>query len=117
MNEPITGTSEAPDGIDSLNTLARYSQQFDGGQTSLYTFDATNRTNENSTTNIRDLPVLDELDRIENLVDQVEYTNTTSVVLFLKAIPVTIQLTDGVSLYEGSLWDLLQKNVGRAMIQ
>lgn len=109
MNEPITGTSEAPDGIESLNTLARYSQQFDGGQTSLYTFDATNRTNENSTTNIRDLPVLDELDRIENLVDQVEFTNTTSVVLFLKAIPVTIQLTDGVSLYEGSLWDLLHE--------
>ena len=39
----------------------------------------------------------DELDRIENLIDQVEYTNTTSVVLFLKAIPATIELVDGVT--------------------
>ena len=110
MNEPITGSSEAPDGIDSLNTLATYSQQFDGGQTSLYTFDATNRSAEqNGTDNIRDIPVLDELDRIENLIDQVEYTNTTSVVLFLKAIPATIELVDGVTLYEGSLWDLLHE--------
>ena len=31
MNEPITGSSEAPDGIDSLNSLAEYSN-FSGGK-------------------------------------------------------------------------------------
>jgi hypothetical protein len=40
MDKPITGSSEAPDGIDSLNTLAQYSNQFSGGQTSLFIFDA-----------------------------------------------------------------------------
>ena len=29
--------------------------------------------------------------------------------LFLKSIPVTIELADGVTLYEGSLWDLLHE--------
>ena len=107
LNEPITGSSEAPDGIESLNSLAEYSRQFDSGQTSLYVFDATDRPNSNNTENIRDLPVLDELDRIELLVDGVDDTDTTSIILFLKSIPVGITLADGVSLYEGSLWDLL----------
>ena len=107
LSEPITGSSEAPDGIDSLEKLATYSQQFDSGQTSLFVFDASQRANQNGTDNIRDLPVLDEIDRIERLVTQVESTNTTSIVLFLRSIPVTIELAGGVTLYEGSLWDLL----------
>jgi predicted RND superfamily exporter protein len=107
LAEPITGSSEAPDGIDSLEKLATYSQQFDSGQTSLFVFDASQRPNDNGTDNIRDLPVLDEIDRIEHLVTQVEATNTTSIVLFLRSIPVTIELAGGVTLYEGSLWDLL----------
>ncbi|MBT60833.1 MAG: hypothetical protein CMA63_04685 [Euryarchaeota archaeon] len=110
MNEPITGTSEAPDGIDSLNTLAQYSNQFSGGQTSLFIYDASERTSqaqENKTQNIRDLPVLDAIDALEIQIDQVDETNTTSIITFLRTIPATITLTEGVTLYEGSLWDLL----------
>ena len=112
MNEPITGSSEAPDGIASLNTLAQYSREFSGGQTSLFIFDAEERTSEaeqNKTLPIRDLPVLDAIDALEYKIDNVDETNTTSIVTFLKAIPVSISLADGVSLYEGSLWDLLHE--------
>ena len=42
-------------------------------------------------------------------VDKVNQTNTTSVITFLKAIPVTIEITEGITLYEGSLWDLLHE--------
>ena len=112
MNEPITGSSEAPDGIASLNTLAQYSREFSGGQTSLFIFDAEERTSEaeqNNTLPIRDLPVLDAIDALEYKIDNVDETNTTSIVTFLKAIPVSISLADGVNLYEGSLWDLLHE--------
>ena len=73
----------------------------------MFVYDATNRLHENGTTNVRDLPVLDAIDRVEQRIDAVDSTNTTSIVTYLKAIPVTIQLTDNVVLYEGSLWDLL----------
>ncbi|MBT5594004.1 MAG: MMPL family transporter [Euryarchaeota archaeon] len=112
MNEPITGSSEAPDGIESLNTLANYSRAFSGGQTSLFIFDAEERTlqaEQNKTDNIRDLPVLDAIDALELKIGQVDETNTTSIITFLKTIPATITLTDGVTLYEGSLWDLLHE--------
>lgn len=112
MNEPITGSSEAPDGIASLNTLAKYSREFSGGQTSLFIFDAEERTIEaeqNNTLPIRDLPVLDAIDALEYKIDNIDETNTTSIVTFLKAIPVSISLADGVNLYEGSLWDLLHE--------
>ena len=33
LSKPITGSSEAPDNIASLETLAEYSKEFDGGQT------------------------------------------------------------------------------------
>ena len=74
LNEPITGASEAPDGIDSLNSLAEYSRQFSSGQTSLFIYDASNRPNNNNTENIRDLPVLDSIDVVEQDVDGVEET-------------------------------------------
>ena len=107
LNEPITGSSEAPEGIESLDKIAKYSEQFDSGQTSMFVFDATNRFNDNETSNIRDLPVMDAIDRLEQRIDAVESTNTTSIITFLKAVPVSIQLTDNSVLYEGSLWDLL----------
>lgn len=109
MSKPITGSSEAPEGIDSLDTLAEYSEQFAGGQTSLFIFDASVRGAQNDTLPIRDLPVLDNMDALEQRIDAVDQTNTTSVVTFLKAIPVTLQLTDGVVIYDGSLWDLLHE--------
>ncbi len=109
MNEPITGSSEAPDGIDSLNSLAEYSEYFSGGQTSLFIFSAEDRPNNNNTDRIRDLPVLDVIDGLEKRISEVERTNTTSIVTFLRAIPVTIGLNDDIALYQGSLWDLLHE--------
>ncbi|MGY8670410.1 MAG: efflux RND transporter permease subunit [Candidatus Poseidoniales archaeon] len=114
MSKPITGSSEAPEGIDSLDTLAEYSEQFGGGQTSLFIFDASVRGAQNDTLAIRDLPVLDNMDALEQRIDAVDQTNTTSVVTFLKAIPVTLQIADGVVLYEGSLWDLLHEECWEA---
>ncbi len=107
LNEPITGSSEAPDGIDSLNSLAEYSRQFSSGQTSLFIYDASTRPNNNNTENIRDLPVLDSIDVVEQDVDGVEETSTTSIITFLKAVPATITVADGLTLGDGSLWDLL----------
>ena len=107
LNEPITGSSEAPDGIESLNSLAEYSRQFSSGQTSLFIYDASQRPNTNNTLNIRDLPVLDSIDAMEQDVDMVDETSTTSIITFLKAVPATITLTEGVTVGDGSLWDLL----------
>ena len=107
LNKPITGSSEAPDGIESLNSLAEYSRQFSSGQTSLFIYDAADRPNNNGTENIRDLPVLDSIDHMEQQVDEVDETSTTSIITFLKAVPATITLTDGVTIGDGSLWDLL----------
>ena len=50
---------------------------------------------------------MDAVDRLEQKIDAVESTNTTSIITFLKAVPVSIQLTDDIVFYEGSLWDLL----------
>jgi predicted RND superfamily exporter protein len=110
LNEPITGSSEAPEGIESLDKIAQYSEQFDSGQTSMFVFDATNRANDNEMSNIRDLPVMDAVDRLEQKIDAVESTNTTSIITFLKAVPASIQLTDDIVFYEGSLWDLLHED-------
>jgi predicted RND superfamily exporter protein len=107
LNEPITGSSEAPDGIESLNSLAEYSRQFSSGQTSLFIYDASQRSNNNNTLNVRDLPVLDSIDAMEQAVDQVDETSTTSIITFLKAVPATITVAEGVSIGDGSLWDLL----------
>jgi predicted RND superfamily exporter protein len=73
----------------------------------MFVFDATNRPNNNETSNIRDLPVMDAMDLLEQKIDAVESTNTTSIITFLKAVPVSIQLTDDIVFYEGSLWELL----------
>jgi predicted RND superfamily exporter protein len=107
LNEPITGSSEAPDGIESLNSLAEYSRQFSSGQTSLFIYDASQRPNTNNTAHVRDLPVLDSMDAMEYQIDQVDETSTTSIITFLKAVPATITLADGITLGDGSLWDLL----------
>ena len=109
MNEPITGSSEAPDGIESLNSLAEYSEFFSGGQTSLFIFSAEERGDRNETDAIRDLPVLDVIHDLEQRIGAVERTNTTSIITFLRTIPVTIGLNDDIALYQGSLWDLLHE--------
>jgi hypothetical protein len=50
---------------------------------------------------------LDSIDLLESRIDAIDSTNTTSIITFLRTIPATITLADGVTLYEGSLWDLL----------
>ena len=109
LDKPITGTSDAPDGIDSLNTLATYSEQFGGGQTSMFIFDATQRASSNGTTQIRDLPVLDEMDRLEGeIIDNVNNTTTTSLITFLRSIPIVIEEENtGITLYNDSMWVFL----------
>jgi predicted RND superfamily exporter protein len=113
MNEPITGSSEAPENIESLDSLAEYSNYFSGGQTSLFIFSAEERPNENNTDRIRDLPVLDIIDSLENRIDDVERTNTTSIITFLRTIPVQIGWEDpvlgGTYVYKDSLWNFLHE--------
>ena len=113
MNEPITGSSEAPENIASLDSLAEYSNYFSGGQTSLFIFDAEERDNQNNTDRIRDIPVLDVIDGLENRIDNVERTNTTSIITFLRTIPVQIgweaPVVGGTYLYKDSLWNFLHE--------
>ncbi|MDP6865106.1 MAG: MMPL family transporter [Candidatus Poseidoniaceae archaeon] len=107
MDKPITGSSEAPEGIDSMDAMVEYSNTFSGGQTSLFIFDVSKHANQEEH-KIRNLSVLDAMDALEERIGQVNYTNTTSVITFLKAIPVSLtEPTTNLSLYEGSLWDLL----------
>ena len=40
---------------------------------------------------------------MEQAVDQVDETSTTSIITFLKAVPATITVADGVILGDGSL--------------
>jgi len=109
LDKPITGSSEAPEGITSLDTLATYSEQFGGGQTSMFIFDATSRANSNGTTNIRDIPVLDEMDRLENRIgNEVANTTTTSLITFLRSIPIVIEEENTqISLYNDTMWGFL----------
>ena len=109
LDKPITGTSDAPEGIESLDTLATYSEQFAGGQTSMFIFDATQRQNNNGTTNIRDMPVLDEMDRLEyRITNEVNNTTTTSLITFLRSIPILIEDENtGITLYDDSMWGFL----------
>ncbi len=106
LGKPIAGSSEAPEGIESLDTLANYSVEFQSGQTSMFIFSAEDRSSFNGTTQIRDLPVLDTINLVENRVSNVDNTTTTSLITFLKSIYVTIGL-DGNNVYTDSLWGIL----------
>ena len=104
MGQGITGGSDqVPPGIESYEALREYSYEFGGGQTNLFIVNATARGPENGTAPIRDLPVLDSLEEIQAKIDNVERTNTTSLVNILKAIHVEI----GVDAIDRSLWDML----------
>jgi len=107
MDKPITGSSETPEGIESLEALATYSEQFGSGQISMFVFDASERGPQNDTYAIRDLPVLESMEALEQKISGVDNTTTTSIITFLKAIPATVE-AGGFVLHEGSLWDLLQ---------
>lgn len=109
MDKPITGSDQTPDNIPSMEAMVEYSNTFSGGQTSLFIFDASKHVNDQDM-KIRSLEVLDAMDALENRISEVPYTNTTSLITFLEAVPVTIaEPTTGVALYDGNLWGLLHE--------
>lgn len=109
LGKPIAGSSEAPEGIKSLETLADYSVEFQSGQTSMFIFSADERNSNNGTSDIRDLPVLDTINLIESEVSQIDNTTTTSLITFLKSIHVTLGL-EGNNAYSDSLWGILHND-------
>ena len=107
MDKAITGSDQTPDNIPSMEAMVEYSSTFSGGQTSLFIFDASNHVNDQEQ-KIRSLEVLDAMDALENQISEVPYTNTTSLITFLEAVPVVIvEPTTGFTLYDGNLWGLL----------
>ena len=109
LDKPITGSDQTPDNIPSMEAMVEYSSTFSGGQTSLFIFDASQHVNDQEM-KIRSLDVLDAMDALENKISEVPYTNTTSIITFLEAVPVTlVEPTTGVGLYDGTLWDLLHE--------
>ena len=118
LDKPITGSDQTPDNIPSMEAMVEYSNTFSGGQTSLFIFDASKHVNDDSINDqdmkIRSLEVLDAMDALEQEIGEVAYTNTTSLITFLEAVPVTIsEPTTGLTLYDGTLWgDYCMKNVG-----
>lgn len=114
MGKPLSGGSdEVPPNIPSYDALREYSFVFQGGQTNMFIVDAEVRGPVNSTAPIRDLPILDAMDNMqENKINNVPQTSSISLVNVLKAIHVDVNLTDpvtGISLevYDRSLWELL----------
>ena len=109
LDKPITGSDQTPDNIPSMEAMVEYSSTFSGGQTSLFIFDASQHVNDQEM-KIRSLEVLDAMDALENKISEVPYTNTTSIITFLEAVPVTlVEPTTGIGLYDGTLWGLLHE--------
>jgi len=107
MDKPISGSDQTPDNIPSMQAMVEYSSTFSGGQTSLFIFDASEHVSDQDM-KIRSLEVLDAMDALENRIGEVAYTNTTSLITFLEAVPVTIsEPQSGITLYNGNLWGLL----------
>jgi len=102
MGDDITGSSdEVPPGLESYETLAEYSRVFEGGQTNMFIVDASQHSGENSAP-IRDLEVLDAIDKMEDEIDDVPETTTVSLVTILKAVHVDLNIpgTDAQSPWE-----------------
>ena len=110
LGKDITGaSSEVPPGLVTYEALAEYSRVFEGGQTNMFIVDATDRGRMNDTAPIRDLPVLDAIERIQvEDIDTVDNTSSISLVTILKSIPVSIPnpvTTDEI--YSDTLWGIL----------
>jgi predicted RND superfamily exporter protein len=95
--------------LESYEALREYSYEFEGGQTNLFIIDATERGSFNGTAPIRDIPVLDSIEAMQIKVDNVEFTDTTSIVDILKAIHVQDDVT-GQQTFDRSLWDILHSS-------
>ena len=114
LDKPITGSDQTPDNIPSMEAMVEYSNTFSGGQTSLFIFDASKHVNNESINEqdmkIRSLEVLDAMDALENKISDVAFTNTTSLITFLEAVPVTLaEPNTGLTIYDGTLWGLLHE--------
>jgi len=108
FGKEITGSSdEVPPNLQSYEALAEYSRVFEGGQTNMFIVNATDRGPRNDTLPIRDLPVLDAIDRMQTeRIDLVENTTTISLVTILKSIHVSLNAS-GFEVYDDSLWGIL----------
>lgn len=108
FGKDITGSSdEVPPDLESYETLAEYSRVFDGGQTSMFIVDATDRGRHNDTAPIRDIAVLDSIEEMQTQrIDRVANTTSISLVTILKAVHINVNVS-GVELYDRSLWELL----------
>ena len=108
MGKPLTGSAdEVPPGISSYDALREYSFVFQGGQTNMFIVDAESRGPVNSTAPIRDLPILDAIDHMqEKKINNVPQTSSISLVNILKAIHVDVNVS-GLEVYDRSLWELL----------
>ena len=108
FGKDLTGASEeVPPNLESYETLAEYSRVFEGGQTSMFIVDATERGRHNDTAPIRDIGVLDGIEMMQaERIDRVANTTSISLVTILKAVHINVNVS-GVELYDRSLWELL----------
>ena len=108
LGKDITGSSdEVPPGLESYEALREYSIVFGGGQTNMFIVNAEERGPQNNTAPIRDLPILDAIERMQVMkIDNVPETTTISLVDILKAIHVDLELADQ-EIFEQSLWELI----------
>jgi len=108
LGKDITGSSdEVPPGLESYEALREYSIVFEGGQTNMFIIDATERGRQNDTAPIRDLPILDSIERMqEKKIDNVANTTTISLVNILKAVHVDVEI-GSQEVYDRSLGGLI----------
>tara|TARA_B100001113_G_scaffold16396_1_gene12354 strand:- start:33 stop:3422 length:3390 start_codon:yes stop_codon:yes gene_type:complete len=108
LGKDITGSSdEVPPGLESYEALREYSIVFEGGQTNMFIVDATERGRQNETAPIRDLPILDAIEHMQEMkIDNVANTTTISLVNILKAVHVDVEI-GGLEIYDQSLWELI----------
>ena len=107
LGKEITGSAdEVPPGLSSYEALREYSIEFQGGQTNMFIVDAESRGELNQTAPIRDLPILDAIERMQIEINNVPNTTSISLVDILKAIHVDSEAL-GISLVSTSLWDLI----------
>ena len=108
LGKDITGSSdEVPPGLESYEALREYSIVFQGGQTNMFIVNAEERGPQNNTAPIRDLPILDAIEKMQvTKIDNVPETTTISLVDILKAIHVDLELADQ-EIFEQSLWELI----------